>query len=75
MSEYLDPWVTTSGINQDMINLLGNALHRDMCGTDVPCLGFYYGKYVEGRIIFTAHAADNPAYTMLFTSVQDDNRR
>ncbi|CAM4803184.1 unnamed protein product [Rotaria magnacalcarata] len=40
------PWVTTSCINQDVIKLLGNALHRDICGRDVPCLGFCSWNYV-----------------------------
>ncbi|CAF4581833.1 unnamed protein product [Rotaria socialis] len=42
------PWVTTSCINQDVIKLLGNALHRDICGRDVPCLGFCSWNYVPG---------------------------
>ena len=49
-----------------MINLLENALHRDMCGTDVPCIGFYYGKYVEGMASFNAHVADHPIYNFTY---------
>ncbi|CAF1045134.1 unnamed protein product [Rotaria sordida] len=42
------PWVTTSCTNQDVIKLIGNALHRDICGSDVPCLGFCSWNYVPG---------------------------
>jgi hypothetical protein len=48
MFKHSDPWVTTSGINQDVIKLLGNALHRDICGSDIPCLGFCSWNYVSG---------------------------
>ncbi|UJR11064.1 hypothetical protein I4U23_015247 [Adineta vaga] len=40
------PWVTTSCNKQDMIKLVGNALHRDMCGADVPCISFCNWKSV-----------------------------
>ncbi len=51
ISEHSDPWVTTSCVNQDMIKLVGNALHRDMCGVDVPCIGFCSWNYVAGIFI------------------------
>nr|ACD54609.1 transient receptor potential cation channel protein-like protein [Adineta vaga] len=40
------PWVTTSCNKQDVIKLVGNALHRDMCGADVPCISFCNWKSV-----------------------------
>lgn len=46
-----DPWVTTSCINQDLINILGNALHRDICGTDIPCLGFCSWDFIPGMFM------------------------
>ena len=49
--KHLDPWVTTNCINPDVNKLLGNALHRDICGTDIPCLGFCNWNNVSGMII------------------------
>jgi hypothetical protein len=46
MVEHSDPWVTTSCIDRDMIRLVGNALHHDMSGTDVPCIGFCNWKHI-----------------------------
>jgi hypothetical protein len=34
-----------------MIELVENALHSDMCGTDVPHIGFGNWKYVAGIFI------------------------
>jgi hypothetical protein len=48
MFEHSDPWITTSCINEDVIKLLGNALHKDICGSDVPCLGFCSWNYISG---------------------------
>jgi hypothetical protein len=62
MSEHLDPWVTTSCINQDMIRRVGNALHRDMCGTDVPCIGFCNWEHVAGIFIINANVTYNSLY-------------
>jgi len=38
-------------MNYDMIKLVGNALHSDMCGNDVPCIGFCNWTYVAGIFI------------------------
>jgi hypothetical protein len=64
ISDTSDPWVTTGCINQDMIKLVGNALHRDMCGVDVPCIGFYDWKSVAGIFIINANALYHSIYNV-----------
>ena len=62
--EPLDPWVTTIPINRDMIRLVGNALHRDMCGADVPCIGFCSWEYVKGIFITNANVTYHSLYNL-----------
>ncbi|UJR07341.1 hypothetical protein I4U23_011628 [Adineta vaga] len=40
MAKITNPWITTDCKNDDMMKLIGNALHKDICGHDIPCLGF-----------------------------------
>jgi hypothetical protein len=51
--EHLDAWITTSGINQDMLKLVGTALQSDTIEADVPCIGFCNWKHISGK--FAAH--------------------
>ncbi|CAF0727747.1 unnamed protein product [Adineta steineri] len=48
MAKITRPWITTSCINDDMMKLLGDALHRDVCGRDIPCLGICNWNYASG---------------------------
>ncbi|CAF3439989.1 unnamed protein product [Rotaria socialis] len=65
------PWVTTSCINQDVIKLLGNALHRDICGRDVPCLGFCSWNYVPGISIINTIVTYNSLHNTICYSLGD----
>jgi hypothetical protein len=46
--EHSDAWIMTSGINQDMIRLIGTALQSDTLENDIPCIGFCSWKYISG---------------------------
>jgi hypothetical protein len=52
-----------------MIRIIGNALHRDMCGTDVPCLGFCNWKHVAGIFIINANVAYHFLYNVTISSL------
>ena len=45
-----------------MIRLIGNALHRDMCGTDVPCIGFCNWKHIAGIRTINSNRTDHSLY-------------
>jgi hypothetical protein len=66
--KHLDPWVTTSCINRDMMRLVGNALHRDMCGTDVPCIGFCNWKHIGGICNTNPHVNNQSVYNVTYYS-------
>lgn len=69
MFKHSDPWITTNCINQDVIKLLGNALHRDTCGSDIPCLGFCNWNYVSGIFIINTIIIYNSLYnTVCYSS-------
>ena len=44
----LEPWITTCCNNPNVMKLVQNALHRDVCGSDIPCIAFCNWKYVAG---------------------------
>jgi hypothetical protein len=48
--EYSDAWVTTSGINNLVNSLVGEALCSDTSEVDVPCIGFCNSKHIGGTV-------------------------
>ncbi|CAF1026030.1 unnamed protein product [Adineta steineri] len=70
------PWITTSCINQDMIRLVGNALHSDMCGVDVPCISFCNWKYVaDHQQLEKNSVVTSTLHDTRFAFDDEDNRR
>jgi len=50
IDEYSDAWVTTSGINNLVNSLVGEALCSDTSEVDVPCIGFCNLKQIGGTV-------------------------
>ncbi|CAF1184093.1 unnamed protein product, partial [Adineta ricciae] len=78
------PWVTTSCANQDIMKLLGNALDRDLCGSDIPCLGFCDWKFVSHeqdtpksmfkQLVYRLDNEYPPIHQYVLTTSTDDER-
>jgi len=52
-----------------MIKLVGDALHHDMCGIDVPFIGFCNWKNVAGIFIINTNVTYNYRYNVTYYSL------